>query len=131
MNKSFDDEERLYRAIRPHTTFPNHWKKNGKLSSAALKDAKGLSVERGAYRDVDVIAQQMAERRFKGTLASLAVGECRQVDAIVKYLPGSSKYHSEIHGSDTVKILSDAQAKKLAMLAHIERKLDTPSVKNP
>ena len=49
------------------------------------------------------------------------VEQCRDVDAVIKYKPSKrSEYHSEIHGSEEVPLLSKSQRKKLAERAKIE-----------
>lgn len=122
MNKDFTEKEKLYRAVFPETLRPLFWKKNGRVSSAAFKDKNGLSVERGNFRlDKDVI-QDMKEY-FTGSIISVTVGQCREVNAVVKYLPSArSKYHSEIHSSSEKMLLTDRQAKYLADISIIEHK---------
>ena len=44
MDETFSEQELLLRAVYPATRRPNFWN-NGRLSSAALKDKRGLSVE--------------------------------------------------------------------------------------
>lgn len=110
MNNEFENDEKLYRAVYPYDMF---WTSGGKVSSAAFKDKNGLSVERGYYRDDYLVVEDM-NKRFEGNIVCVTVEDCRNVHAKVKYKPShSSKYHSEIHGSDTV-ILSRSQAKQLA-----------------
>ena len=121
MDSSFKDNEKLYRAVRPIDMF---WRADGTISSAALRDSNGLSVDRGADRsDAEAIAH-MKSNGFKGTVISLQVSNCKDVGAVVKYLPSTNIYHSEIHGSETKKLLSDSQRKKLSNLANIEGQLD-------
>lgn len=58
---------------------------------------------------------------FHGCIISLTVEQCRDVDAVIKYKPSKrSEYHSEIHGSEEVPLLSKSQRKKLAERAKIE-----------
>lgn len=120
MDSHFENDEKLYRAVFPETKMPNFWKKNGKLSSAALKKKDGLSVERGYYRkDEDVLADM--KKSFQGNVVSVTVGQCRDVSAVVSYLPSErSKYHSEIHSSETKLRLTDSQAYRLSDVAIIE-----------
>ena len=64
--------------------------------------------------------EQMREF-FKGCIISVTAGQCKEVSALVKYMPTNrSKYHSEIHGSDTQTVLSPAQRKRLATMAKME-----------
>lgn len=122
MDKNFSEKEKLYRAVFPATKYPIFWKKNGKVSSAAFKKKDGLSVERGNFRlDKDVIEDM--QKFFSGNIISVTVGQCREINAIVKYLPTErSKYHSEIHSSNETILLTDRQAKYLADLSVIEYK---------
>ena len=114
MDKNFSDKEKLYRAVMPATRFPNFWKKNGKVSSAAFKKKDGLSVERGNFRaDKDIINEM--KQFFTGSIVSVSVKECKDVDAVIKYLPTErSNYHSEIHRNSEIKPLTESQAKHLA-----------------
>ena len=114
MDNHFFDDEKLYRAVFPASRMPCFWKENGKLSSAALKDPKGLSVERGNYRNDTEVIYSM-QKDFTGNIVRLDVKQCREVNAVVVYLPTQrSEYHSEIHGNNTRRILSNTQAHALA-----------------
>ncbi len=53
MVDEFNDDEKLYRAVYPPEIFDLFWKKDGTLTSAAFRDKRGLSVERGFYREDD------------------------------------------------------------------------------
>ena len=120
MDNTYDDGEKLFRAVYPPSHPGMFWKKDGTLSSSAFADRYGLSVERGYYRDKQKVIDDMKEH-FSGCIVSVNVGQCRAVEATVKYLPTKrSKYHSEIHGSDTKIILNKSQRKKLSEMAIIE-----------
>lgn len=120
MDSSFDGAERLYRAVYPPSHPGMFWKKDGTISSSAFSDPKGLSVERGYYREPEEIIDKM-RRTFTGCIVSLSVQNCRDVEAVVKYLPSkTNEYHSEIHGSDTKVQLSKSQRLQLARVAHNE-----------
>lgn len=120
MNNTFSDCEKLYRAVFPTSYIQMFWKKDGTISSAAFSDREGLSVERGNFRDDKNVIEEM-RKFFKGCIISLTVGQCKTVDAVVKYKPSSrSEYHSEIHGSETTPLLSKSQRKHLAADAKIE-----------
>ncbi len=120
MDNAFDTNEKLYRAVFPPSKFPNFWKKNGKISSAALKKNEGLSVERDDFRPSEEVINSMREV-FDGSIVSIKVGQCYDVGALVKYCPSKrSKYHSEIHRNEETARLTDSQAKRLADLAEIE-----------
>ena len=114
MDNTFDDDEKLFRAVFPPTKFPNFWKKNGQISSAALKDKKGLSVERDNHRSRDEVISYMKDV-FEGCIISVTAKQCKDVKACIKYCPTArSKYHSEIHGASDRVILDSGQAKRLA-----------------
>lgn len=115
----FTDDEKLYRAVKPLSYF---WEKdnNGelRLSSAALRDSKGLSVDRGYYRSDDEVIDSM-QQKLEGKIASFEVKDCRTVQALVLYRPTSNCYHSEVHGSEDKLVLSNFQRRKLAEVAKI------------
>lgn len=115
----FNDDEKLYRAVLPLSYF---WEEdcNGelRLSSAALKDSNGLSVDRGYYRSDSEVIDSM-QQRLKGRIISFEVKDCRSLQAHVLYKPSSNCYHSEVHGSEDKVVLSKFQRKKLAEKAKI------------
>lgn len=58
--------------------------------------------------------------RFCGIIITITAKDCFDTDAVVRYLPSSnSLYHSEIHGSMTVPLLSKSQRLFLARRAKI------------
>lgn len=117
LNDSFSDIEGLYRAIYPPQIADIYWKANGQLSSAAFKDRRGLSVERGAERSDEQVKQHMS-LYFTGLIYRVFVKDCNDINAVVKYLPSRNNvYHSEIHGSENQVVLSQSQAKHLAQKA--------------
>ena len=119
MDETFSEQELLLRAVYPATRRPNFWN-NGRLSSAALKDKRGLSVERTYDRTVKDATLSMS-RRFQWLIVSITVPACNAVQAYIKYCPSqNSPYHSEIHGSQTQVELSDTQAFLLARSATIQ-----------
>lgn len=94
--------------------------KRWKISPSAFADPKGLSVERGFYRNPGEIVEKM-KRTFSGCIVSLSVQDCRDTEAVVKYMPTrNNKYHSEIHGSDSVILLTKSQRFHLAKVANEE-----------
>lgn len=120
MDNTFENTEKLYRAVYPPSHPGMFWKKDGSLSPSAFADPKGLSVERGFYRETKEIIKKMNEK-FTGCIVSLNVGNCREVNANVKYIPTkSNKYHSEIHGSETNIKLDKIQRYRLAQMAKKE-----------
>lgn len=119
MTEQFDTYERLYRAVYPPDVMPLFWKENGELSSAVFKDKNGLSVERDGGRNQNTVIDNM-RLYFFGYIISVIYKDCDDCNAVVKYLPTNrSKYHSEIHGSNNVKLLSQSQCKHLARVANI------------
>lgn len=120
MDNTFPDCEKLYRAVFPESYMKMFWKKDGTVSSAAFTDKEGLSVERGNFRDDKSVIEEM-HKFFRGCIISFTVEQCKEVNAIVKYKPTDrSNYHSEIHGTETVPLLSKGQRKKLAAGSKIE-----------
>ena len=118
MDNTFDDKEKLYRAVYPPSHPGLFWKKDGRISPSAFADSKGLSVERGYYRKSEEIVEKM-KKIFSGCIVSLSVRNCRDVDAVVKYLPSKdNSYHSEVYGSDDVVLLSKSQRFHLAEVAN-------------
>lgn len=115
--KEFHPDERLLRAVFPANKHPEFWK-NGRLSSAALKDKKGLSVERTYTRSVDESVRYMLTH-LSGNVVSLTQDSCKSVSAIILYLPTCNLYHCEIHGGKDRKVLSPSQAHAIARSAEL------------
>lgn len=119
MDGTFNENEQLLRAVWPANRRPDFWE-NGRLSSAALKDKRGLSVNRTYDLPLENAVLIMSEQ-FSGLIVSISVAACNAVDAYVKYCPSQTNvYHSEIHGSPTEVMLNDTQAFLLARQARIE-----------
>ena len=119
MDGTFIENEQLLRAVWPANRRPDFWE-NGRLSSAALKDKRGLSVNRTYDLPLENAVLIMSEQ-FSGLIVSISVAACNAVDAYVKYCPSQTNvYHSEIHGSPTEVMLNDTQAFLLARQARIE-----------
>lgn len=119
MDETFDEQELLLRAVWPENRRPDFWE-NGRLSSAALKDKRGLSVSRTYDRPLNEAVLVMTQT-FKGIIVSISVASCNAVEAYIKYCPSESNvYHSEIHQSPSEKELSDLQAFLLARQAKLE-----------
>ncbi|MCR5097983.1 MAG: hypothetical protein K6B14_03455 [Lachnospiraceae bacterium] len=123
MDNTFKEDEKLYRAIWPPEIMPLFWKSNGCISTAALCDKNGLSVERGNYRADGLVVADM-KKRLSGIVLYLTVRNVFDVGAVMRYLPSKTdKYHSEIHGSDEDMILSKVQrtilAKKVVILGRM------------
>ena len=115
---NFKSKEKLYRAVLPPEDRELFWE-NGKVSSAAFKDPKGLSVDRQNNRNnIDCIEYLKESKR--GPIVSIQVKHCNEVDALVLSKPTENPHHCEIHGSETKKVLSKKQAKYLASMAKKE-----------
>ena len=115
MNELTNDAENLFRAVRPDAVY---WK-NGRLSSAAFKDPKGLSVDMQGDRSTEE-ALETIRHNFIGTVVSVTVGLCREKSIIVHFCPtDNNKYHCEIIHSLERKALTSSQAKHLAKNAII------------
>ncbi len=119
MDNTFEPSEKLYRAVYPPEIADIFWKRDGSISSAAFADPHGLSVDRGDYRDDEVVVSDM-RRKFAGHIISLYVKNCSDTKAVVLYLPSSSNpYHCQIHGSESSVMLSKPQRRHLARCAVI------------
>lgn len=117
MDSEFKSEEKLFRAIYPPEVVEMFWRKDGGVSSAAFADPNGLSVEREGDRDTDHAVNSM-KSKFIGRVIYIRVKNCTEIGAVVRYLPSkSSRYHSEIHGSKKVKLLSKTQRSHLSRKA--------------
>lgn len=117
MDDHFPLTEKLYRAVYPPEKNSFFWRKDGTLSSAAFADPKGLSVDRGDFRPEAVIISSM-QSRFQGYIYSLYVKNCMDAGAVLKYRPTTSNpFHTEIHGSVEVPLLSKSQRLFLAKKA--------------
>lgn len=86
MDNNFPVEEKLYRAVFPPEIREMFWKENGKVSSAAFLDKKGLSVERGNFRQDSEVLETM-KSFFIGKVISVTVKNCLDINAIPKYFP--------------------------------------------
>ena len=124
MDNNFSQNEFLLRAVYPENIKPFYWK-NGHLSSAALKDKKGLSVDRTYSRDLLTSAIEMRKRNLKGYIFSFSVKSCLKVNTYLFYNPSKENiYHSEINLSKTRVDLTDHQAYILSREAKVVLKPD-------
>lgn len=119
MDQTFEDHEKLLRAVWPPDKRPDFWR-NGRLSSAALKDKRGLSVDRTGDRTLQNAVEEIKAHQH-GLIVSFSAGVCKTVPVYLRYLPSrQNRYHSEIHGSESQVELSDVQALLLARQAVLE-----------
>lgn len=118
MDQNFPDEEKLYRAVQPAHLLT---KGNGKVSSAAFKDKRGMSVLRGDNRDDAAVDAELHNNLGDDkSTAVFRVCHCREVKAVPVYKPSRmSVYHSEVHGSVTELVLSPIQRKHLAEASYL------------
>ena len=108
MNEAFNIDERLLRAVFPPEKKELFWKGN-RLTSAAFKDKRGLSVDRTGDRDM-IASVDFMKTHLDGYIFSLSIIDCYHVHAEVKYLPTINPYHCEIHRSPYIVELDDDQA---------------------
>lgn len=121
IDHKFLDEEKLFRAVRP-AYFKDMYIEDGRVSSAAFKDKRGLSVDRQGRRKSEECVDNMKEK-LDGSILSVLVKQCLDADIYIKYAPSTHNvYHTELHRSKSITLLSTSQAKKLAKLAKIESK---------
>ena len=119
MDDNFDRNEKLYRAVYPPEVVDMFWKRDGSVSSAAFADARGLSVDRGDYRNDDDVVRDM-NSRFRGSIIRVYAKNCMDTGAVLRYLPTRKNiYHTEIHGSEQNPLLSRSQRRFLACRAVI------------
>ena len=117
MNDHFESNEKLYRAIWPPELAPMFWKRDGSLSYTAFIDPKGLSVDRGYYRD-DAEVRYEISKRLTGSIVKFYVRACNEIGACIRYLPSAKNvFHSEVHGSKSSIPLSKHQSIRLARRA--------------
>ena len=119
ISPEFRCDESLLRAVFPADRRPDLW--NGKrLSSSAFKDKRGASVDRTYDRSMEESVAFLQEK-LQGYLVSVSVENCKEVNAIIKYLPSDTDiFHSEIHRSEDIKLLDEVQAYHLARVAIIQ-----------
>jgi len=131
MDNTFEDDETLLRSVKPIELFMH---KDGTLTSAAFKDSDGLSVDRTGDHTLEQ-AVEFAQHHLTGVIVGVTVLQCKQVEAVVKYLPvPDNNYHSEIHRNEEKLRLNDRQAENLSKRAHILNGAKTngqPSAESP
>ena len=108
ISSDFKDDENVYRAILDIQLYDD-----GSVSMAALKDSRGLSVDRGYYRRDEVVIEDM-KNRLEGRIAKLSVKDCKDAKTFLIYKPSAiNKYHSEIHDSKHIIEISPSKIRKL------------------
>lgn len=117
-----NDNEYLYRGI-----IEKFWDfKNNRVSSAAFKDSKGVSVDRSADRaECDCITYLQKKKHFFA-ITKIQVIEVKKNDAVVKYCPLSDNpYHSEIHNSEDKVSLTKGKASRISRTSKVVQKNTT------
>lgn len=113
-------EDILLRSIWPADQRPGFWQ-GKRLSSAAFKDPKGLSVSRVYTRPISEAVEWMSNH-FHGPVYSVTMFTCSKIGADVKNKPSEYvPYHYEIHGGESDVELSDEQALILSRSAKEEK----------
>lgn len=111
--KSFSCNEELVRAVRDRNSRPDYWI-GDRVSTAAFKDPKGMSVTRTDGQSLEDTVEWM-KKHFVGTMVSFSVLLCKEIKAVVKHIPShNNPRHSEVHGSNKDVLLSDFQLKEIA-----------------
>lgn len=123
MNKTIADTEFLYRGII------EEWfdKENNRISSAAFKDKKGVSVDRDGNerkekecKEAILSIERKPPRKPFDIVCKLLTKQVRESGAFVKHCPSiNNKYHSEIHNSEKEIPISSSKARALSKIAQI------------
>lgn len=113
-NSAVVESETLYRAVR---AWPKYWKENGRLSPAAFKDSKGLSVDRDGDRNEKKVVHDFRKRKFEGTLISVGARECIELNVYLKPKPKKWPYHVLVLDSQNEIVISDEKCDKLRQIA--------------
>lgn len=110
---TIDDQEVLYRAIRP---YPFLWNPQvNRPSTAAFKDPNGLSVDRDGGRPECEIIEEYQSRFDLRAIVSITAGECRQIEVYPVASPSKyNPWHAELHDSENVKLINKSKQLKLA-----------------
>jgi len=111
------EDEYLYRGVVDAC-----WdEKEGRPSSAAFKDSKGISVDRDGGRDKENCVKRLLSVKDFHAVCRLTAGDARSCDTFVKYLSvDGNEYHSEIHDSENqVEIKSKAKSRRLNNKAEV------------
>jgi len=110
-----DNEEFLYRKI---LNKPNFWKAEfNRHSSAAFKQSNGLSVDRNHTRKDSDIIEQLKNTNIK-SIVKIKCETCISIPTFPIYKPEADNiYHSEIHNSNSIILLTKKQSRDLSDLA--------------
>ncbi len=111
-NSEIANTENLYRAVRSN---PNYWKeKFNRISTAALKDKRGLSVDRDGDRKQYEVIQSFQDRKWEGYLLYVQAKICKDIGTYLKPSPSHiNNYHALILENENDIELSDEKCDKL------------------
>ena len=114
VNNEVSNNEWLYRLV---LNKPNYWKENeNRVSSAAFKDSKGVSVDRDGERPESKIIEELNHRFIEkiGGIVKIQAGFCRNSGAIPLSKPEvDNVYHCIIIGKESVE-LTNSIARQLS-----------------
>ena len=118
-SEDFKNGESLLRGISKN---PDCWKNDAdRPSSAAFKDSNGLSVNRTGEnrKNYDESFELLKTTEIKGetfrAISEVSLEFCVELGVYLKYSPlDNNIYHSEIHKSQTVALLTKSIARKLS-----------------
>jgi hypothetical protein len=116
LNQIIANDEYLYRGIIQH-----NWDyENNRPSSATFKDSKGVSVDRGNYRQEKDCIDFLTEKKDFFAVCKIQTKKVRDLSAIAKYLPiEDNVYHSEIHDSEERIQMRGNKPKKIRDASHV------------
>ncbi len=123
MEKTIDERERLYRAVK--RSRPNWLDQEGKPTPAMYKDKGGNSVDRDGGREENAVICYMEEETFKGRLKGvvrLAAGECMAEPNAVEVQAAPTEnnpYHANLILDEKDIFKSNLQALKLADISRV------------
>lgn len=115
MNNQKNNAEHVYRAIHPHKNFI---KEDGRISSAAFKDPKGLSVEQGMGRTDTKVVEHIRQTGLQGKIAKISVKICDSAGISIYNDKAKNVYHrlllNKPYDPNENNSLTNGQARTLA-----------------
>lgn len=121
MVSEFKIEEKLFRGVKNDN--PDLWK-NGKPTSAAFKDSKGVSIEKAYTRNCQECIDSMKRYLPIHHFVSNVVALCNELNCFLVYNPISSpmiiEHHALIYKNQNLEPLTNGQAKRLSRNAVVE-----------
>ncbi len=115
MDEHFDNNEKLYRAVKPEGIYH---KEDGSLSSAAFKSSNGCSVDRGDGRS-DNEAAEFMQANLSGDVYKISVDNCLEKSIYINYEPieGINPYHCGLYRNDGLNEMTQSQCRFLSRVA--------------